>query len=235
MGIVYNTSIIRDGLRFQMDFANPKCYPGSGTTIFNLNRTGNFTFNSSYVPTFSNNIVSFDGQNPGTTIYETSGGLGNHGSSSFTYQFLLNPKISSSIDNAAEARVYEQAGWPDTYHIFGLYHNNGNPQFRFFGMDLNLNYFNITTPSGTAVLNNWYFITCILDRENSLSKLYINDTVYQSSFSLDGDVGNDDRIIFPSAYAEIEMDLSCFIGYSKALSDEEVKYNFNSLRGRYGI
>lgn len=32
MGVGYNTSIVRDGLVSYLDAANPKSYPGTGTT-----------------------------------------------------------------------------------------------------------------------------------------------------------------------------------------------------------
>lgn len=58
MGIAYNTSIVRDGLVFYVDAANPKSYPGSGTTWFDLSGKGyNATlFNS---PVFSNKSLQF--------------------------------------------------------------------------------------------------------------------------------------------------------------------------------
>lgn len=58
MGIAYNTSIVRDGLVFYVDAANPKSYPGSGATWFDLSGKGyNVTlFNS---PVFSNKSLQF--------------------------------------------------------------------------------------------------------------------------------------------------------------------------------
>lgn len=55
MAIAYNPKIITDGLVLCLDAANPKSYPGSGTTWFDLSGNGNnftidasgFTYNSS--------------------------------------------------------------------------------------------------------------------------------------------------------------------------------------------
>ena len=55
MGIVYNTSIIRDGLVLHLDAANVKSYPGSGTTWTDL--TGN-SYNGQLVNTATN--ISYD-------------------------------------------------------------------------------------------------------------------------------------------------------------------------------
>ncbi len=55
MGIAYNPKIVTDGLVLCLDAANPKSYPGSGTTWFDISGNGNnftiddsgFTYNSS--------------------------------------------------------------------------------------------------------------------------------------------------------------------------------------------
>ena len=36
MGTSYSPNIVKDGLVFQVDAANPRSYPGSGTTYSNL-------------------------------------------------------------------------------------------------------------------------------------------------------------------------------------------------------
>jgi hypothetical protein len=218
-----------------MDFANPKCYPGSGTTIFNLNKTGDFTFNSSLAPTFSNGVAYTNGLNPGSRFFEQTGGLGDHGTNSFTYQMLVKPLSSTSIEDPNSARLYEQLGWPDTYHIVAVYHNSGSPSLRFFSGGTDTDSWNIGTPNGSVTLGDWYFITSTVDRENNLVKLYQNGVKYQQSYVSANTVGNLDPLSFPTSYAEAEAEYSFIIGYSRALTDDEVLYNFNSLRGRYGI
>ena len=64
MGIGYNTSIVRDGLVFYLDAANPKSYPGSGTNTFDLVLNNNGSMLNG-VGHNSNNLGSFlfDGSN----------------------------------------------------------------------------------------------------------------------------------------------------------------------------
>lgn len=233
MGIVYNTSIVRDSLSFQVDFANVKSYPGSGTTAFNLNQTGNFTFFGN--TTVSNNVAVFNGTQ-GTYMQESSG-LGNHGTNSFTYQILCNPKTSTSIDNAAYSRIFEQMGYPQTWHILAIIDNGGNPIFTFNGRDLNQTVqFAVSSPSGNAILNQWQLLTTIIDRENNKCVLYVNSTRYESNLNVSlAGIGDNDPLSIPSAYAEVEMDMSCIIGYTKALTDSEVNQNYQALRGRFNI
>ena len=62
MGLMHGTNIVKDGLVFQVDAANPRSYPGSGTNIKNLINSVNGTFHGS--PTFQNafnGIIDFDG------------------------------------------------------------------------------------------------------------------------------------------------------------------------------
>jgi hypothetical protein len=44
MGLGHSPSIVRDGLVLYLDAANPKSYPGSGTTWFDLMGSNNGTF-----------------------------------------------------------------------------------------------------------------------------------------------------------------------------------------------
>ena len=52
MGTSYSPNIVKDGLVFQVDAANPRSYPRSGTTWFDLKCNDNGTLTSS--PTFVN-------------------------------------------------------------------------------------------------------------------------------------------------------------------------------------
>lgn len=237
MSLGHGPSIIRNGLIFQVDFANLKSYPGTGTTVTNLNGTGNFTIAGS--PTFSNGTMYFNGVNGGPHMYETSS-LASHGTSSFTYQVLVRPKASTSGDQpgtSGSARIFEHTGFPITYNVLEVRNNNGNPLFLTQGRDTNQTLgFSISTPGGSAILNQWYLLTSMIDRATSKHILYVNTTRYENTFNAAmGPIGNASNLKFPSTYAEMEMDLSCAMSYSRALSDAEVKQNFEALRGRFGI
>lgn len=236
MGIAYNTSIIRNGLISQIDFANSKI--GSTNTKTNLvSGANNFTGHNS--PVVSNGIFQANGLNPGSIFLENvvGTGLGNHVTGSFTYQFLINPKASTSIDSANEARIYEHSGFPDTWHILNITHNNGNRFYNFFMRDLNsTTNQSFTTPAGSALLNQWVFLTAMVDRDTGHIRIYINDTKYEAAKTFGiAEYGNNDPLQFPSSFAEIEADYSCVLIYNKALSDAEVNQNYNALRGRFEI
>lgn len=234
MSLGHGASIVRGGLIFQFDFANIKSYPGSGTTVTNLNGTGNFTTVGS--PAFSNGSLYFNGVNNAQHMFETSS-LASHGTGSFTYQVLVKPRASTSADDPNAARIFEHAGFPVTYNILQLINNSGNRYFQFFGRDTNQTHsFSTNSPGGSLILNRWYLLTGIVDRATTKTVLYVNTTRYETTFNAAmGPIGNSSQLRFPSTYAEAEMDLSCAMSYSRALSDAEVKQNFEALRGRFGL
>jgi hypothetical protein len=65
MGIAYNPAIIRSNLVLCLDAANPKSYPGSGTTWTDLSGFGNNGTLINGVGYSSDNLgsLSFDGVN----------------------------------------------------------------------------------------------------------------------------------------------------------------------------
>lgn len=234
MSIIYNTSIIQDQLYFHLDFANVKTYPGSGATAFNLKRAGDFSISGA--PTFANKTVGFNGVNAGPFMFETSS-LASHGLNSFTYQLLINPKSSGSTDSVNEARIYEHTGWPTTYHVLRILQNGSNQRFQFFGRGIDQGVeFSVASPETSDLLNRWYFVTTTVDRTNNLVILYVNNVRYQIALSgTTTSIGNASQLRIPSSYAEAQVDLSCVMGYRKALTHQEVLQNFESVRGRYGI
>lgn len=234
MAITYNTRIVRDQLYFHLDFANIKTYPGSGTTAFNLKKTGDFTLSGS--PTIANKIVSFSGAQAGPFMFESSS-LASQGTNSFTYQMLINPKSSTSTDSANEARIYEHSGFPTTYHILRVGQSGATQRFQFFGRGTDQGAeFSVASPYITSLLNRWYFVTTTVDRTNNLVILYVNDVKYQTALSgTTTSIGNSSQLRIPSSYAEAQVDLSCIMGYRKVLTEAEVKQNFEAVRGRYGI
>jgi len=59
MGLAHGVNIVNDGLVFQVDAANPRSYPGSGTTAIDI--VGNKSGTLSSTPMFENiNLGVFD-------------------------------------------------------------------------------------------------------------------------------------------------------------------------------
>jgi hypothetical protein len=233
MSLGHGASIVLSNLNFVYDYSNIKSYPGSGATLFNLIRGNNATLNGGYTYDATGKYVSFSGAQ-GAFAQEQTGGLGNHGTSSFTYQFLVRPKTSTSVDDATSARIYEQTGYPTSWHILSVVHNSNVPYFNFGGYSTGATSFGVNSATGIA-LNQWYFLTCVVDRANNKVQLYVNSTLYESNVTISGNVGTASDLRFPSSYAEISADYSIILSYTKALTANEVLQNYNAVKGRYGI
>jgi hypothetical protein len=97
--------------------------------------------------------------------------------------------------------------------------------------------------TSTYNLNQWYQVVLIWDYPNTTQKLYVNgiQKAFQSgiTYSASGlnnflffgqqNPGADNAGMFQGKYGQIN------VYGNKALTDTEVKQNFNALRGRYGI
>jgi hypothetical protein len=97
--------------------------------------------------------------------------------------------------------------------------------------------------TSTYNLNQWYQVVLIWDYSNTTQKLYVNgiQKAFQSgiTYSASGlnnflffgqqNPGADNAGMFQGKYGQIN------VYGNKALTDTEVKQNFNALRGRYGI
>ena len=233
MAVFSGPEIVNSNLNFVYDYSNNKSYPGSGATLYNLINGNNATLNGGYTYNTAGKYMSFDGTQS-TFAQEQNGGLGNHGTNSFTYQFLVRPKSSTSVDDATYARIYEQTGYPTSWHILSVVNNSNVPYFNFGGYSTGATGFGVDSANGIT-LNQWYFLTCIIDRVNNKVQLYVNSTLYESSVTISGNVGTANDLRFPSSYAEISADYSIILSYTKALTAAEVLQNFNAIRARYGI
>jgi uncharacterized delta-60 repeat protein len=165
MALSHSPSIITQNLSLCLDAANPKSYPGSGTTWTDLSGNGN-TGTLTNGPTFdSDNLgsLSFDGVDDYSTLtsnYTLSAG--------WTLSFWGNPIFDSTV---FVNTVFYSASTPRTFSLF----NNSTSIF-IVGIDFDAS-------------NNLYVSSAYTDGNGNLSTLKFN-----SSYQLDtnfncGDIG----------------------------------------------
>ena len=232
MGIAYNPSVVMNGLVLYLDAANPKSYPGSGTTWTDLSGNGNNGTLVNGVGYSSGNkgSLTFDGTNDYVDISNSS--IGNFGTSNFTVSCW--GKATSGIS--------------DTRGIFSKYNphsGNGTGWFMFF-RDGNI-WVRITqdlaapleasTINVNVSVNTWHFFTIV--RNSTSFSLYANDIKLQENTTT--------NIIDCSSSAPLRIGSGYVSGYyysgscsnaqiyNRALSITEIQQNFNATRGRYGI
>ena len=225
MATNYNPSIVSDGLVLCLDAANTKSYPGSGTTWTDISGKG-YDGTLTNGPTFSSNYggnIVFDGSNDFVT--------GVH-----------NSELNLRNDVTVECwfrRTGSRSSW---VRIFG----KGNSSNRTYGLwyHVNNNYFlyqrygpssiNVM-PTIPVVLNTWYHMVGTSSGSNHT--LYLNGVnVGTGSLSQTFHSSTDPYKVgsFDGSYHHIGDVSNCRI-YNRALSEAEVKQNYNAFRGRYGI
>lgn len=234
--IVYNSSIVRDGLVLHLDAANIKSYPGSGLVVNDLSANkysgileNGASFNSGNLGSFV-----FDGVNDNINF----GDILDLGTNSLTVNQWVNlsSKISTNMYTLSKARALNE---PFRY---GTNFEATTGRIRAFFSDI--------IPIGTTVtaLNTWYMATWVFDRVSNI-KMYLNakeeiissgssniSSLSTQNFQNDipfrvGSYSNADSspaIGFPGKIGLTQV-------YFRVLSESEIRQNFEATRGRYGI
>ena len=219
----HGASIVRNGLVLHLDAANLKSYTGSGTTWKDLSGNGN---NSTLVngPSYGNSSITFDGVND--------------------YANCPVSQITSQPTITIEGFIKWNAGTGGMFFGFTTYdvwtsggtlgYNNGASNV------VGISSAQVTS-LGLIGAYKHYAFTMNSSGLMSLNKIHIN-SVQQSISAVVAADGNSPG--FNSNLRLASWNNSGFNGnmiygnlrvYSRALSDAEIKQNFEALRGRYGI
>lgn len=234
MATSYNSKIITNGLVLCLDAANPKSYPGSGTTWSDLSGNGNNgiltngpTYNSG-----NGGSLMFDGVNDyGTIIGSSSLNIGG-----------LNLTISATIKTSSLANASHGAG------IFSKYSGSNDGLYEILLINIssvNYVYFRmlsvgIYSPAIIPIqLNQVYNISCVY--ENGTMRNYINGIEESSgsfkNINITQNVSGNIIIGMRSGNFSSMFTGNFYNGliYDRALSASEIQQNFNATRSRYGI
>jgi len=216
-----NNNIVTDGLVFYVDPAYKKSWNGPNST----------------------NVNSLIGSATGSINNDTSGSYGDN--NSFTFDGV-DDKISIPPDPlATETRTaFTVSIWAKpTGSPSGTLFVNSN--FNMFGMRFYSSYFDVylyniqltirTSLSGLGLDNsNWNNIALVMDDSASpeIEKIYVNGISKFSDTSARRYFNNTNTLFIGSGF---NGDIGPTKMYSKALSAQEIKQNYNALKGRFGI
>ena len=232
MGTAYNANIVTDGLVLCLDAANPRSYPGSGTTWYDLSGNGNhgdLATGSMGLENWNNRVFNFDGSNE----YIYCGYLNSYLSNITDVTFMCYAKIDILLIDSLYmvAGRYEGGnGWVMSCNPLGNEH-----QFVWGGRE-SASLFISTASTFTSDTNIWYFLCGT--KKGSTWSLYINGQLNSSTNAGNG------TTVFLNKPLSIGRQFSQYywngqiansLVYNRALSANEVKQNFNATRGRYGI
>ena len=223
MGISYNPSIVSSGLVLALDAANPKSYPGSGTTWTDLSGRGN-TGTLTNGPTYNSangGAISFDGVDDyvGTTALNLN-----------ELTICAWVKFSSVSNTAFPTIINKETSNTSRNFFMGL-----APQFTFSrsvsGSDQGV------ISSITPNLNQWYYVAST----NTLTpvfSIYING-VLNNTATFSGSLSTGGSATWIGTYRNLIYPMNGNIAntqiYNRALSADEISQNFNATRRRFGI
>ena len=235
MGTAYNANIVTDGLVLCLDAANPRSYPLSGDIWYDLsglNYNQDLTDGNMSSSNWDNGYFNFDG----TSDYiQTSHGLIDN--SDFSVCIWLN-----YLDTVNATRGILTT-WNTSWNGFGLCTGTGSPgdQVRsWVGSGAGgMNWGSLST-----VRDNFGFLVLTFTFSDKKQRGYINgeyksvetrsiSSVSHSSLQIarGGPSGSVQYSYCPNG----EFKSSIIMLYTKALSPQEIRQNFNATRGRYGI
>lgn len=246
MGIAYGTKIVRDGLVLQLDAANTKSYPGTGTTWTDLSGNNN---NGTLV-----NGTGYSNDSKGLLVFD---GVDDYVSTPFTYQnnndFTMSCWFRTSVTQRCGLmgfrRAYRANDWYQTQcYITGDNLANTSGNYLSFD-DFNLSSSVFSARRGIFINNiivtDNVWRNVVITSNSTGARIYYNSVkvgenlttpsptrLEAVTFSV-GAAGNFPNAPLGGYYFNGNMSAVSF--YNRALSESEIAQNFNAARGRYGI
>jgi len=212
MGIAYNTSMISDGLVVYVDAANPRSYPGTGNTWYDLSGNNNHMtlVNGVGFSSVSGGVMQTDGTNDYIVLSPFDQRFTNHTvMAAVRYSGATRGRIISAISN----------NW-----LLGHW-NFQNPVYYAEGW--------IVGP-GVPNNTNWQITTGVENYSSDIWSMYINGSLSVSNSNgsqgpnglcLGGVGGN-------SEFSTAEISFLMF--YNRLLTADEIKQNYNAIKKRFG-
>ena len=231
MTISYNPSIVTSGLGLCLDAGNPRSYPGSGTSWFDV--SGN-----NLTATGSSGLTATS-LSSGASWSTSSTSLLNTDTHSVFFTLKLNPSVTypngttggwEMIFQYAPSGTDRSPGvwrYPNERYIHWRY-DPGNTGADFGQTSLN------TGVGGTQfALSTWFYIG--VTKNGATATSYVNGvSLGTSTVASPKTAGNAAITLFPY-YTSGLAELGCVHVYNTVLTASQVAQNFNAIRGRYGI
>ena len=224
MGIAYNTSIVRDGLVLHLDAANVKSYPGSGAVWNDLSGNGN---NGTLV-----NGVAYSSGNNGSLVFDGVNDYVNCGNSTTLSMSTETTLIhwlkfsgatwSPFIGKLTNAATNNYRVWMGTDRQFDIELTNDSFKPLF------------TLTSSELPLNNWCCLGMRFKNDGTLSGFF-NGVEKNTVTKSIGPTNSGNFLIGTDGGVFGGGSISCIQLYNRALTDIEIRQNFEALRGRYEI
>lgn len=215
-------NIVTSGLVLNVNAANPRSYINSINTWYDLsgNNNNGTLLNGPSFSTSGSGCIVFDGTNDYTS-----------------YNSSINWALSSSStvsvwSNSTAGNGYiinfEKGGWLGWYFTAtGTFLYCGQA-----GADQ-------TTSFGGISYGTWYHLTAVIDRVNSVFKTYKNGSFVAQTTITQPPISYSSNLFFGARGGSPDNFFNGKIAntqiYNRALSDSEIRQNYNATRARFGI
>jgi hypothetical protein len=221
MSVVANPNIVSSGLILCLDAANPKSYPGTGTSWFDVsgnNALGTLTNGVSYNST-NLGILTFDGVDDRVNVVNTIPPLSN-----LTIELFLQTSVVDGTQNIFLDQ-FLSLRYEISSNKFNIHLGNGSAWA-----------YTTLLSTTTVVANTWYQTAWTWN--GSTAVMYVNGVAENSlsSGAFSSGTGNitlgqhtpDTSYAWAGSMGSVKI-------YNTALTSDQVLQNFNATRGRYGI
>ena len=238
MSIGYGPRVVTDGLLLALDAADINSYAVSGTTWNDISGKGN-TLTATSTPTFSSSgggSIEFDGTDDLYTINNTFVGSDQiattEANGNYTLEAWINVHTSQGTTTSADSIIGSASDYGVGMQV-GV--SNGNPRMN-YGARFTSNFY------GSEFSYNRWTHVCLSRIGGTSVRAYLN-----GNFDNDTDVNNlevpNGQTIGNMTIGNSSPRVTGFYDgliavvriYNIGLSDDQVKQNFNALRGRFGI
>lgn len=234
MSLGHGASVVRDGLVLHLDAANPKSYPGTGTVWTDLSGNGNngTLLNGVGYSSVNKGSLTFDKSND---VVEVTNQIQFERTDPFTlsaFFYSLDANNNQIINNENTSYRGYQFAIPVSNQIYFNLRNTTTNRFQ------------ITTDSNTIDANKWYYAAVTYNGNSSASgaNIYLNGELQNKNVVSDNltdtTISNVTTYIGyrrPITNGPFNGNIAAIQIYNKELTAQEIKQNFNALRGRYGI
>ena len=230
---IYNSTKIKfDNIKYFYDFSDPLCYPGSGSTVFDLSGS-EYDLAISGSPTFGgtgqSKYFEFDGNAANVIYTAATGGLGDTFSVNMWFQIdttasVLAPWAAGINNNASGNAPF----YSINYLSAGVLNN---------GFNYGVSY----AQSGTLTTNTWFMATSTYD--GTTNKLYVNGTLVDTEGQGTGTWPSGGFVIgqninaggSPGGFEVMDGKVAILEIWDTTLSAGEVSTIFTNEASRFGI
>jgi hypothetical protein len=224
---LYQGNIVTNNLQVLMDAGNRISYDATGTVFYDLTANVN-NANLVNTPTWENSVggnLYFDGVNEYFDFTSTTG-------------IRLNGDYST-FGMWCYIRSVGPNGYAELYSVWGANRTGIKWQNDGIGMDANGDFYNVFVPT-TNPYNQWMNITCVIDRVNSVFKVYrngvfIGSDTFTSYSATSTSVTVGGNTLTGNGGDYVKGSISNLMVYNIELTPIQIADNFNAYKSRFGL